>query len=63
MAKRIKLLEAPETTERFVEIYEQLTDITEHNPNSTTKAYTGSLSEIGDVTITSDPVKCLLFQA
>jgi len=42
------------TTEQFVEVYEQLTDISGQSPNSTTTAYAGSLSEIGDVIITSD---------
>jgi len=50
------------TTERFVEIYEQLTNISEQSPNSTTTAYTGSHSEIGRVIITSDPLQCMLIQ-
>ena len=50
------------TTEQFVEIYEQLTDISEQSPNSTTTAYAGSLSGIGDIVITSDAVQCLLFK-
>ncbi len=49
------------TTEQYVEIYEQLTSITEHNPNSTTTAYSGKISGIGSVVITSDSVQCLLF--
>jgi len=50
------------TTEQFVEVYEQLTDISGQSPNSTTTAYAGSLSEIGDVVITSDAVQCLLIR-
>jgi len=50
------------TTERFVEIYEQLTGITEQSPNSTTTAYAGSLSGIGDVVITSHAVQCMLIR-
>jgi len=60
MAKTIKLLEAAEATERFVEIYSELTGITEQSPNATTTAYAGSLSGIGRVVITSDAVQCLL---
>ena len=50
------------TTEQFVEIYEQLTGVVQHKPNSTTTAYSGSLLEGGSVIITSDPVQCLLFR-
>jgi len=42
------------TTEQFVDIYEQLTNITEQSPNSTT---TGHLSGIDSVVITSDAVQ------
>jgi len=49
------------TTERFVEIYEQLTNITEQSPNLTTTAFAGSLSGIGSVVITSNAIECLMF--
>jgi len=50
------------TTERFVEIYSELTDIIEQSPNSTTTAYSGTHSGIGRVVITSDPIQCPLIR-
>lgn len=50
------------TTEQFVEIYEQLTDVAEQSPNQATRAYSGSLSGIGSVVITSDPLHCMLIE-
>ncbi len=52
----------PITIEQFTAIFNQLSQVQQHNPTPALVAFTGAHQRLGMVTITSDPLQCLLIR-
>lgn len=52
----------PITLEQFTAIYNELSHIHQHKPTPAVVAYSGAHQRLGKITITSDPLQCLLFR-
>lgn len=51
----------PITIEEFADLHKAMENIRQQYVNTTLVAYSGSHPAIGEITITSDPLQCLLF--
>lgn len=50
----------PITLDQFTAIYNELNQVHQHKPTPAIVAYSGAHQRLGRITITSDPIQCLL---